>query len=104
MFDVQCLELPSRRSVMSELHEAAFSGNLEALKECLQTDFNASEPDPGWGGRAPLHIASGQGHLDCVTLLLDAGAQVNAVTDAGWTPAHYACETGQVNAIINDVG
>lgn len=81
---------------MSELHEAAFSGDLGPVKECLRTGFNASEPDPEWGGRTPLHIACAQGHVDCAMLLLDAGAKVNAVTDTGWTPAHCACETGQV--------
>lgn len=81
---------------MSELHEAAFSGDLASLRNCLRTGCNANEPDPEWGGRTPLHIASCQGHADCVTLLLDAGAKMDAVTDAGWTPAHYACEAGQV--------
>ena len=32
----------------------------------------------------------------CVYVLLQAGASTNAVTADGWTPAHFACETGQV--------
>ena len=32
----------------------------------------------------------------CVYVLLQAGASANAATTAGWTPAHFACETGQV--------
>ena len=81
---------------MSELHEAAYSGNIAAIKECLRTGFNVNEGDLEWGNKTPLHIASSEGHAGCVTLLLESGAKVDAVTDSGWTPAHFACETGQV--------
>lgn len=81
---------------MSELHEAAFSGCLEIVEMCLERGLNPSEPDPEWGSRTPLHVASSQGHRKCLFLLLSSGAKVNAVTDSGWTAAHFACETGQV--------
>lgn len=81
---------------MSELHEAAFEGSLDVVEHCLEKGHNPSEPDQGWGSRTPLHLACGQGHVKCVLALLNAGASVNAVTDVGWSPAHYACETGQV--------
>ena len=57
-----------------------------------------SEADQEWGGRTPLHLACANGHRKCVYVLLRAGAAVNAQTDTGWTPAHYACESGQVSA------
>lgn len=82
--------------IMSELHEAAFGGNQEVLEECIHKGINPSQPDPGWGMKTPLHIASAQGHKSCVYYLLNSGARVNAVTDSGWTPGHSACETGQV--------
>ena len=86
---------------MSELHEAASTGQLEALEDCLKRGLDPSEPDAEWGGRAPLHIASANGHKKCVYILLKAGADVNARTDVGWTPAHCACETGQVCCLYN---
>ena len=81
---------------MSELHEAASTGDLQTLEDHLKKGLDPNEPDPEYGGRTPLHIACSRGHKKCVHVLLAAGAKVNAVTDTGWTPAHCACETGQV--------
>ena len=81
---------------MGELHEAASTGELEALEECLKRGLDPSEPGPEWGGKAPLHIACSNGYKKCVYVLLKAGADANSRTDAGWTPAHCACERGQV--------
>lgn len=86
---------------MSELHEAAFAGSLELVEVCLERGLNPSEPDPEWKGRTAVHVASSQGHKKCVYLLLSSGANVNAVTDSGWTAAHFACETGQVKNVVD---
>ena len=38
-------------------------------------------------GRTPLHIASGQGHLDVMSLLIEKGADVESVLGfGGYTP------------------
>lgn len=87
---------------MSELHEAAFSGNLAELEACLKKGSDPNQPDPEWGGRTPLHIACAQGHKKCAYVLINAGAKVNGVTDTGWTPAHSACETGKVRYVITE--
>ena len=81
---------------MSELHEAASTGDLQTLEDHLKKGLDPNEPDPEYGGRTPLHIACSRGHKKCVHVLLTSGARVNAATDTGWTPAHCACETGQV--------
>ena len=85
---------------MSDLHESASTGDLEALEEGLKRGLDPSEPDPEWGGKTPLHIASARGHKKCVFVLIRAGSEVNARTDTGWTPAHSACETGQVRGLV----
>lgn len=84
---------------MSELHEACSAGDLEALEEGLRRNLDPNEPDPELGGRTPLHIACGLGHSKCAFVLLRAGADPAARTEAGWTPAHCACETGQVRLL-----
>jgi len=38
-----------------------------------------------------LHMASSEGKLEAVKLLILAGAHVNALNDDGWTPLHCAC-------------
>ncbi|HEY7339125.1 MAG TPA: ankyrin repeat domain-containing protein [Bryobacteraceae bacterium] len=38
------------------------------------------------GGLTPLVFAVREGHMDCVKLLVEAGADVNQVTRYGWTP------------------
>ena len=83
---------------MSELHEAAYAGNLETVEDCLERGLNPGEPDPEWGGKSPLHIASSRGYRKCVLVLLAAGADVNAASETGWTSGHFACETGQVRS------
>lgn len=84
---------------MSELHEAASTGDAQTLEDQLRKGLDPNEPDPEYGGKTPLHIACTRGDKRCVYVLLTAGAKVNATTDAGWTPAHCACETGQVKLL-----
>ena len=39
------------------------------------------------------------GYVECVRLLLEYGAKGTARTDTGWTPAHFAAESGKLTAI-----
>lgn len=43
----------------------------------------------------PLHWAARAGSVDCADLLLDAGAQANAITRAHRAPLHFAAEANQ---------
>ena len=80
---------------MSELHEAASTGDLLRLEDALRRGLNPDEPDVEWSSRTPLHVASAAGHKKCVFVLLQEGADPNAQTDYGWTAAHFACEAGK---------
>ena len=46
----------------------------------------------GW---APLHWAASYGHIDCVKLLLEAGAEPNTVSDQRVTPLDLATQADQ---------
>ncbi len=45
--------------------------------------------------QTPLHIASRLGNVDIVVLLLQSGAQVDAVTKDLYTALHIAAKEGQ---------
>eukprot|EP00095_Tigriopus_kingsejongensis_P010708 maker-scaffold179_size282488-snap-gene-1.25 protein:Tk10708 transcript:maker-scaffold179_size282488-snap-gene-1.25-mRNA-1 annotation:"ankyrin repeat and kh domain-containing protein 1" len=49
------------------------------------------------GASTPLMEASQEGHLDLVRYLLEAGANVNAVTTTSDTALTYACENGHTD-------
>jgi ankyrin repeat protein len=76
---------------------AAESGDLEALRELLDSDPSlATQTDER--GRTLLYIAAAYGHVDICTELTKAGADVNAATESGETPLHVAIRRNQVAA------
>jgi ankyrin repeat protein len=62
------------------IHDAAFKGNIEAVKQHLAagTDVNAKDGD--W---TPLHVAAYGGAWEHFELLIGKGAEVNAIIKLG---------------------
>ena len=78
----------------SSIADAAERGDLEAVRSAIKSggDVNASQGD----GMTALHWAASQGNVDLASLLLYAGADVEAVTRIGeYTPLHVASRSGQ---------
>ena len=75
------------------LHWAALAGNVEALAELIFR-FNATVDAKGLYGRTALSLAAGRGDTESAWWLLEGGADVNARSNSGRTPLHYAV-TGQ---------
>ena len=50
-------------------------------------------------GTSPLHLAAANGHVGCLSLLLAAGAQANAVESDGSTPLLLASREGQLDTV-----
>lgn len=78
---------------------AAFYGHEEAAKLLL-----AKGADPNLAARNPMkvraiHAASASGNLSIVRALLEAGADVNAPQEKGFTPLHEAAATGKLDLL-----
>jgi len=44
-------------------------------------------------------MASQEGHIDCVQLLLESGAEVDTRNDKGATPLHLAARNGHIEVV-----
>jgi hypothetical protein len=87
-------EPPTAKAPDISIHDAADSGNIEAVKQHLAagTDVNAKD---AWrsgyiDGWTPLHAAAGNGHKEVAELLIANGADVNAKAWDGKTPLDWA--------------
>ena len=54
----------------------------------------------GCNGLTPLHRAAIEGSNECLQLLIDLGANVNARDGSGWTPLHDAVYHGHFNCAL----
>ncbi|KAJ1969356.1 Glycerophosphocholine phosphodiesterase [Dispira parvispora] len=91
----------------SPLHLAARGGHTEVLRVLLNhqsrehpdgpvVHLNAVEKYYKW---TPLCLAAIEGHLDCVELLLKAGADPNILDNAGWNAHEWAAYRGHCQII-----
>jgi peptidoglycan/xylan/chitin deacetylase (PgdA/CDA1 family) len=72
-----------------DIHEAANTGNIEAVKQHLADGVNVTAD----GGFTALHFAASEGHKEVVELLIATGADVNGTSDRGVTPLDGAIDT-----------
>mmetsp|Transcript_20032 Transcript_20032/g.49828 ORF Transcript_20032/g.49828 Transcript_20032/m.49828 type:complete len:171 (-) Transcript_20032:1901-2413(-) len=86
------------------LHKAAYySGAPDVIASLVARGADVNARDKGnW---TALHLATRNGHLEAMRILLDEGAEL-AVQDAkhGWTALHLAVIAGQVEAAKMLVG
>lgn len=71
------------------LHEAAITGNVEAVREHIKAGSNLDEKEPT-GGSSPLITAIVFGKTEVAKLLIKAGADVNFRNNEASSPLHTA--------------
>lgn len=76
------------------LHLAAFFGRPEVAWRLLDRGADPSLWATGGLHVQPLHSAVAGGHESIAAMLVDAGADVNAVQDGGFTPLMGAAQNG----------
>ncbi|KAL8828824.1 MAG: hypothetical protein Q9170_006438 [Blastenia crenularia] len=79
---------PDGGSGRSPLTKIAIFGSAEEMAYMLEHGFQVDEPESG--DLTPLCHAIRSKNVDCVKVLLDAGADCKVQTSGNWTPAHYA--------------
>ena len=89
-------EQPTAKASDWSIHEAARTGNIEAVKQHLAagTDVNAK----GYGGSTPLQYAANK---EIAELLIAEGADVTAKGKIGGTPLHNAANKEIAELLIS---
>ncbi|SIN65354.1 serine hydrolase [Algoriphagus halophilus] len=76
------------QNLNTKLHLAVLQGNLEQVREILQSESNLNEKDQF--GSTPLIIATTFGRSEIVKLLIEKGADLSIPNGQGSTPLHIA--------------
>jgi ankyrin repeat protein len=88
----------SKRHSMTEIHSAAWQGDLAKVKALLEDNPNLVSSKE-IGGETPLHMTVLNGHWDVAKLLLTKKADVNARNERGTTPLHLAAQEGSTSMV-----
>ena len=81
------------------LHSAAVFEKFEVVQKLIEYEADIDARNREW---TPLYWASGGEHLkdgSVLRLLLERGANVNALTRVGSTPLHLASQNGAVEVV-----
>tara|TARA_R110001599_G_scaffold352451_2_gene587345 strand:+ start:100 stop:498 length:399 start_codon:yes stop_codon:yes gene_type:complete len=87
----------SNGSPETELHSAAWAGDVDFAIELLQKGIDVNIQDSI--GESPLHGAAAWGRIDMVKFLLNHSANPNLKNQDNATPLHLACSHGNERTV-----
>jgi hypothetical protein len=81
------------------LWDAVIAGNMPIATAAIKAGADVNGIDirknaAGPNGRRPLNYAALRNNTAMITMLLDAGADINLANQSGFTPLHHAAEAG----------
>ncbi|NWR95741.1 ANR16 protein, partial [Furnarius figulus] len=79
-------------------HHAARLGHRDVL-EFLLLELGMDVEVPNRDYKRPIHEAASMGHRECLELLLERGASVDALKKGDWTPLMMACTRKNLEVI-----
>ena len=107
---IGCILSQSSAHAMYPLHEAAYKGDVERIKELVLSGVSVDQQEHNYGS-TPLHTATIFANQKSVKILIDLQANVNAENENGSTPLLFAVskyafdETGwmPIRKIVRDL-
>ena len=88
---------------LTELHKAAYAGNLNQVSQLLQQGHDIHSKTSAFKF-TPFHMAIFKGHTQVADFLLSKGSKINEGSNFNQTPLHWAAfmgELGSVEFLIN---
>ncbi|NCD71294.1 ankyrin repeat domain-containing protein [Mucilaginibacter agri] len=79
---------------------ASFFGHLEVARYLVLKGADVNQPAQNGFNVAPIHSAVAGNYTDITKFLIDSGAKVNVVQQAGTTPLHSAAQNGNLDILI----
>ncbi|XP_041481439.1 histone-lysine N-methyltransferase EHMT2-like isoform X2 [Lytechinus variegatus] len=81
------------------LYMASTNGEVDKVLQMLSEGFDPNYRFPSHNLETPLHGAASKGHLDIICLLLQSGANIDAVDANLATPLHSAADNSHLTCV-----
>ncbi len=91
-------EWAEKESLSMALFQAAIDGNVDMLKQHLEDGAEINQTGIGYGA-TPLSMALAGGHLAASKLLIEKGANVNAIVDGGGNLLFFIAPSGRKDLV-----